>query len=296
MDQIKIAAAQYPISQFSSLGDWQKHIHRWIQAAVAEDSKLLIFPEYGSIELTSLMSQAEREDLSFLAKGLEQYLDDFKKTFRSQAVQNNIYIIAPSIPVFDSGRVVNRAFVFSPEGKIDFQDKQYMTRFEDEEWKIQAGQPVIKIFQTKYFNFSISICFDIEFPGPSQIASKHGAQILVAPSCTETLKGLNRVHIGARARALENQTYVVVAQTILDSKWSPAVDVNTGQAAFYAPPDLGFTDDGILTQGLINSEGWVYMLLDLGLISKVRQQGAVLNHHHNQKTTYSEWSYQIIPM
>lgn len=294
MASVKVASAQYPISFFSSWLDWQKHMDRWIEAAVAEQAELLVFPEYGAIELTSLFGENDRQDLTYLARGLSVYIEEFKKYFRKQAVQNNIYILAPSIPVIDHERVVNRAFVFSSDGKVDYQDKHFMTRFEDEDWKVQSGEPIIKIFKTKSFSFSVSICFDVEFPGPAQIAARNGAQILLAPSCTETLKGLHRVHIGARARALENQFFVVVAQTILDSKWSPAVDINTGQAAVYGPPDLGFTDDGVLAQGLINSEGWVYQDLNLDLVAEVRTQGAVFNYHYNQSENYSKFNHQVI--
>lgn len=291
---IKVAAAQYPISFFSNWSDWQKHMDRWIQAALAEQAQLLVFPEYGAIELTSLLSEQNRQDLTYLAEGLSAFVEDFKKYFRMQAVQNNIYIVAPSLPVMENKRTFNRTFVFSSEGKVDYQDKHFMTRFEDEEWKVQSGDPIVKVFKTSQFSFSIATCFDVEFSAPAQIAAQNGAQLLLAPSCTETIKGLHRVHIGARARALENQFFVIVSQTILDSKWSPAVDINTGQAAVYGPPDLGFSDDGIMVQGLINSEGWIYQDLNLELISDVRTRGAVFNYKYNSQQRIPNFTASIV--
>ena len=71
-----------------------------------------------------------------------------------------------------------------------------MTRFEDEDWNIKAGEQTIKVFKIKDFRFSISTCFDVEFAALAIAAAQAGAQVLFAPSCTETMKGLNRVHLG----------------------------------------------------------------------------------------------------
>lgn len=282
---VKIATAQYPITFFKSMDSWKKHTQKWIAAAQAEGAKFLLFPEYGSIELTSLFTEEQRADLKYLAQGMTAYISEFKFFFREQAVQEGLYIIAPSLPVLESGQTRNRTFVFSPDGKVEYQDKFHMTRFEDEEWKIQSGEKVIKLFQTPYFNFSINICFDVEFPVSAQVAAQGGCEVLFAPSCTETIKGLHRVHIGARARALENQFYVVVSQTVGEATWSPAVDINTGQAAVYGPPDLGFADDGILSLGQINDIGWIYFDLDMEKIKSVRQQGAVFNYKYQDQIT-----------
>lgn len=290
---IKIATAQYPITFFKSIESWKKHVQKWIAAAQAEGAKFLLFPEYGAIELTSLFTEDQRADLKFLAQGLSGYISEFKFFFREQAVQEGLYIIAPSIPVLEFGQIVNRTFVFSPDGKVDQQDKFHMTRFEDEEWHIQASEKIIKIFQTPYFNFSINICFDVEFPASAQVAAQAGCHVLLAPSCTETIKGLHRVHIGARARALENQFYVVVSQTVGEADWSPAVDINMGQAAVYGPPDFGFTDDGVLISGQINDVGWIYYDIDLEKIKSVRQDGAVFNFKH-QDQIISEYKSQIV--
>lgn len=94
------------------------------------------------------------------------------------------------------------------------------------------------------------------------------------------MRGLHRVHVGARARALENQCYVVVSQTIGDAPWSLCVDKNQGIAAVFGPPDLGFPEDGIVAQGELNKPSWVYADIDLKKIEEVRTKGAVFNYKH----------------
>lgn len=284
MSFVKIAALQYPISYLNSFEEWQKKAESWVKNSALKEAQFILFPEYGSMELTSLLSESERQNLKIQAELLKPFLEKFILTFQHLSEKYKCCIVAPSFPVFQSEKLTtNRVFVFAPNKKMGHQDKFFMTRFEDEEWGVQAGEQVIKIFQTKNFKFSISTCFDIEFAWPSCVAAQEGVEVIFVPSCTETMKGANRVHIGARARALENQIFTVVSQTIGKAEWSPAVDLNSGFAAVYATPDAGFTEDGVISKGEVNKEQILVTNLDMSLIKNVRQNGAVLNYKHHQK-------------
>lgn len=287
---IKIALAQYPITAFTQIQEWQKHVKNWVEKAVENQAYYLIFPEYGAMELTSLLSSEARADLSQQAQKLLPFKELFEKTYLDLAVQYKVYIVAPSFPVYENDKTtLNRVFLFSPDGQIQFQDKLHMTRFEEEEWNVQAGPSTVKIFRTKHFNFSIMTCFDIEFALPSLVAAHAGAYVLFAPSCTETIKGANRVHIGARARALENQLYVGVSQVVGVAEWSPAVDINYGFAALYGPPDVGFEDSGEQVCGEPQLAKWIYAEVKPSHVEKVRKHGAVLNFKkHEQIFTESK--------
>jgi 3',5'-cyclic AMP phosphodiesterase CpdA len=107
-----------------------------------------------------------------------------------------------------------------------------------------------------------------------------GAELILAPSQTDTLKGYWRVRLGAQARALENQCVVVQSPTVGEAPWSPAVDVNRGAAGVYGPPDLGFPDDGVLALGELDRPAWVHAEVDLDRVAEVRAQGTVRNHGH----------------
>lgn len=294
MGIVKIASAQYPIDFHKSIDDWKKKTINWITEASSEKAEILLFPEYGSMELTSLLSESDRLDLKHQAKKLKNYLNEFIELFKTQAVEHKIYIIAPSFPVFhDDRKTTNRVFIFSPTGKIEFQDKFYMTRFEEEDWNIQSGEQIVKVFKNNKFSFSISTCFDVEFALPPMIAAHKGqVQIIFAPSCTETIKGAHRVHIGARARALENQIYVVVAQTVGLAEWSPAVDINYGYASIYSTPDLNFENDGVVAQGQANKSGWIYCDLNLDHLETVRSFGSVLNFKTQQKALFNNSDFE----
>lgn len=281
---VKIASAQYPIDFFKNVEEWKIKTTLWVKQAVDQGASYLLFPEYGAMELTSLLSESQRQDLKSQAQNLKAFLPFFFETFQELAQKHKCYIVAPSFPVYESEKLTtNRVYVFSASGKHSFQDKLFMTRFEDEDWGVNSGAQEIKIFETPDFKFSISTCFDVEFAFPAMAAAQNGSEFLFVPSCTETLKGANRVHIGARARALENQMYVVVAQTVGGAKWSPAVDINNGFAAFYSTPDIGFNDDGIITSGQLNEVTWIYADLRVSHLAKVRTSGAVFNYKKHQE-------------
>lgn len=276
--KLKIASAQYPITYFNSFSEWKEHTLRWINEACDNHAEILLFPEYGSMELTSLLSKDEQASLEKQLIGLQQFLSEFKELFQKTAIDKNVLIIAPSFPLKHENIHLNRAFIFFPDGKIDFQDKQMMTRFENEEWHISSGEKKLKVFNYKNIQFGINICYDGEFPTFAQEQTINGMQVLFHPSCTEGKTGMERVHVGARARALENQIYVVVSQTVGDALWSIAVDKNTGCAAFYSTCDHLFPTDGILLKGEINKVGWIYQILDFQLITDIRKSGQVFNY------------------
>lgn len=278
--QLRIAAAQYPITQHASFENWQTHTREWIEQAVHHKAQVLVFPEYGSLELVSLVAGELQKDLPGQVLAIQQYLEGFIQLFAEEAKKHNVAILAPSFPVKipESVLPINRAYFFKNDGSYEFQDKEHMTRFEDEDLHVAAHFSGRKVFEAFGVKMGINICFDVEFPYAAHDMAKKGAQVLLVPACTESMKGLNRVHIGARARAMENQFYVVVSQVVEDSSWSVALDYNTGLAAVYSTCDKGFPDDGTLAHGRLNHQQWIYSDLDLPLLEAVRTDGQVFNY------------------
>ena len=275
--KITIASAQYPITQFDEISKWITHTENWVKDAIAHKAEIVLFPEYGSMELTSLLSSDAQQSLNLQLQELQPLLPEFKKTFQTLAQKYQCLIVAPSFPISHENHYINRAFVFFPNGKVLHQDKQIMTRFENEQWGISPGENQMHIFEYQGIKFGINICYDGEFPVFAQKQSLNGMQLLLHPSCTEGLAGMERVHVGARARALENQIYVVVSQTIGNAPWSIAVDINNGKAAFYSTCDHLFPHNGTLKIGELNQVGWIIQELDFSLIDEIRKNGQVFN-------------------
>jgi len=274
---ITIASAQYPIATHNSIQDWKEYTEQWVKDAVAQKAKLLVFPEYGSMELVSIFSKEIQGDLHGQIEAMQDLLIDFKSIYLNMSIRYGITIVAPSFPVKVGQKFHNRAFVFSPQGEVGYQDKLFMTRFEIEEWGIHAAPKLLTVFEADWGSFGIQICYDSEFSIATQHLAQNGMDVLLVPSCTETLRGATRVHVGTRARAMEQQVYGVVSQTINDALWSPAVDVNFGYTAFYSTPDKNFPEDGIIAIETPQKEGWLVQTLDLSLLKTVKEDGQVFN-------------------
>ena len=56
---VKIAAAQYNISFLENWAAYQQKIEGWVAEATTQDAKILLFPEYFSMELASLFGTGD---------------------------------------------------------------------------------------------------------------------------------------------------------------------------------------------------------------------------------------------
>lgn len=278
MSKVNVAVAQYDIGFFEHWSQFSDKLTQWVKEAAENDADLLVFPEYGSMELASLFGKEIYSDLTKQLHTMQDVFADWQELHLQLARQYNVMLLASTFPVLQlDGTFRNRAHLYQPSGLIGFQDKLMMTRFENEQWFIDAGQE-IKVFDTDIGRIGIDICYDSEFPMIAYQQVKAGADLILAPSCTDTEAGFHRVRIGCQARALENQCFVVQSPTIGQAAWSEAVDVNTGRASIYTPVDYGFPDNGILAEGVADKPGWVFAKLDLSEIARVRQQGQVFNY------------------
>ncbi len=274
----RIAAAQYDIEFLGTWETYERKIERWFEEAARNGARFLAFPEYFSMELASLFPKAVYSSLSKQLEALQEVLPRFLELFGAAAAAHGVYVVAGSFPVrVPDGTYRNRSFLFGPAGAHGYQDKLQMTRFERERWSIRGGD-AIETFEIEFGKIAIDVCYDGEFPLIARAQVEAGATLIVVPSCTDTRAGYYRVRVGAQARALENQCYVVQASTVGSAPWSEAVDVNVGAAGVFTPIDYGFPDDGILALGELNVPGWVYADIDLASVERVRAEGQVFNH------------------
>jgi predicted amidohydrolase len=276
---MKIAAAAYPFDWFDSFDAYAKKIAKWVTEAAANGAELLVFPEYGAMELASLGGRAVAQDIHKALEEVARHAEAVDALHMRLAAHHKLHILGASGPAFVGGKPVNRAVFYGPSGVLGHQDKQIMTRFERETWDVVPG-PGLTVFETPIGKIGIVICYDSEFPLLARAMVEAGAEILLAPSCTDSLAGYWRVRIGSMARALENQCVVVHAPTVGLCDFCPAVDENIGAAAIYGPPDRGFPPTGVLGQTKMNVPGWAYADISRDQIAEVRRDGGVLNTTH----------------
>ena len=276
-DQIVVAVAQYPISEPVTMAEWQDNAARWVSEGAKTGAQLLVFPEYGAIEVAATFGSRIASDLQLTLQAVASVADEMDAVYASLARQHGVHILAPSGPVRRSrdGAFVNAARLITPGGRMGVQDKMIMTPFEHT-WGVVAGDQ-LHVFETALGRIGIAICYDSEFPLLVRAQAEAGARLVLIPSCTERLSGYHRVRAGACARALESQIATAMSPTVGDALWSPAVDRNAGAAGVFVPPEAALSMSGVLAEGEVNVPGWTVATIDFAVLERIRIGGEMRN-------------------
>lgn len=274
---LRLGLLQYGVGRPRSVGGFARALDARLDAARTQ-ADLLVLPEYACVELGAGLVGADATDEARELAAMVDAAPEILAAMRDAAMRAGVWLLPGSLPMRrEDGAVINRAPLIAPDGRMAFQDKRAMTRFESERWGVVRGADPC-VFETPWGRIGISICYDVEFPKHVRAQVEAGAWLVLAPSCTDTRHGFNRVAIGAAARAMENQCYVAITPTVGEAPWSAALDVNRGQAAVFGPVDRGFPEDGVLARGTPDVEQWVFCTLDPARIDRVREDGQVRNH------------------
>jgi len=296
--RLKIAAAQYPIGEPTTLAEWEAKLESWVAGGAATGAELLIFPEYAAIEQAAAFGPEVSGSLEKTLSAVAGETAARLAVHAALARKHKVHILVGSGPAARAGGgYVNAAQLVTPEGKTGVQEKLIMTPFE-RDWGISAGTP-LRVFETALGRIGIAICYDSEFPLLVRAMAAAGAELVLVPSCTERVSGFHRIRAGATARALENQIAVVTSPTVGDALWSPAVDRNAGSAGIFVPPDVLLSDTGVIAEGRLNEPGWVVGEIDIKRLRKLRSSGEMRNFtdwHLQPGGDYPAPPVEIVPL
>jgi predicted amidohydrolase len=274
-DRISVAAAAYPLDPAPDLATWASKAERWVADGAATGARLLVFPEYGALELAATRGKAGTAGLDATLATVADLRAESDKTWRLLAGRYGAYILAPSGPERRAYGVVNASRLYAPGGGVGVQEKLIMTPFE-RGWGISAGR-VQRVFDTGIGRLGVAICYDSEFPLVVRALAEAKADLVLVPSCTEHPSGYNRVRTAALARALESQIATIMSPTIGEATWSAAVDHNYGAAGIFVPADVSLSLTGVLAEGSPNVPGWTSATIDLSLLAWLREAGEMRN-------------------
>jgi predicted amidohydrolase len=268
---IRLASVQYSFIDIQNWEEFEKSCKIFIREAVDKKVQLINFPEYFGLQLTSLPGVD-----SF--KSLQHLIPHYVEFFQSLAIKYELLIQAGTIPVLENHHYYNRAYLFDQDGTVFQQDKVHLAPFEKRYPRLFSGE-YLKIHPTTIGKIGIAISYDVEFPNLIKQAVKEGANLILVPSCTETLAGYHRVSLCCRARAIENQCFIIQTPTVGKSTFHEWIDENIGRAGIYAPCDGLFPSDGILLEGPFDQEELMVANLPFSQLEHVRSHGAMNNYH-----------------
>ena len=273
MSRLRVASLQYFIRPVRTFQEFQDQVVGLVQTAADYKCRLVVFPEYFTVQLLTLGSL--QGPMAEQVRHLATQEPRFCELMGGLARKHGLYIAAGTIPTIEGDRMLNRCHFFTPAGTSGIQGKLYMTRFEKEEWHVSPSNK-LRVFETDFGRLAISICYDVEFPEVARAAAKEGAVVLLVPSCTDDRQGFLRVRYCAHARAIENQMFVIQSSTVGSLPMVPTVSMNYGQASILTPSDFAFARDGIMAEGIPNQEMMVLGELNLRLLRSNRFRGTVL--------------------
>jgi predicted amidohydrolase len=129
-----------------------------------------------------------------------------------------IYLLGGSIleEVPENNKAFNTSLLFSPEGsllaryrKIHLFDVDLKEGVSTRESETRASGDTVVVIATDLCSMGLSICYDLRFPELYREMMAKGAQLMFVPSAFTAYTGKAHWEPLLRARAIENQSYVV---------------------------------------------------------------------------------------
>src|SRR3569832_94081 len=126
-------------------------------------------------------------------------------------------------------------------------------------WQRVPGQNLIRMHDSR---LGVTICYDSEFPESGRALAEEGVLVQCVPAFTETQRGFQRVRWSCRARAIENQNFVVHASLVGSLGREPAPSTY-GSSAILTPSIEPFPIEAVLAETELGEEGVIVADLDL---------------------------------
>ncbi|HJS09538.1 MAG TPA: carbon-nitrogen hydrolase family protein [Pirellulales bacterium] len=240
---------------------------RLIEAAVAAGAKLIALPElfnlYGRFE--SIVSEAEAVP------------GPTSDRLSAWAAQHAVCLVGGSFAERDeaSGKARNTSLIFAPDGrilgrysKVHLFDIDLPGRVTSKESDWIAPGTSAATTETALGRIGQAICYDLRFPELFRRLSADGAEVIVVPSAFTHTTGRDHWEILVRARAIENQCYVLAPNQCGE----PAPGMRTYGHSMIVDPW------GRMLASLDEEEGYAIAEIDIDALATVRAQLPALAH------------------
>jgi deaminated glutathione amidase len=268
-----LAGLRIAAVQLTSTNDVEANLARVelrVREAAARGAKVVVLPENfafmgGSDEERRAVAETLPGDGPIVTR------------LRTLAQDLSLFVIAGGMPerADDAERPHNSCAVFAPWGDlvsvyrkihlfdVDVADGQVYR--ESNATTAGAEPKVVDVYDTKV---GLSVCYDLRFPELYRKLVDLGAQVLVVPAAFTLMTGKDHWHVLLRARAIENQCFVVAAA---QGGTHPKGRMTYGKSLVVDPW-------GDVIAQASDGEGVLVADLDLGRVEAVREKLPSLRH------------------
>ncbi|MBI5257139.1 MAG: carbon-nitrogen hydrolase family protein [Burkholderiales bacterium] len=182
---------------------------RLVAEAAASGAQLVALPEY-----FCLLGRNDRDKLAIAeADGT----GPIQQALAAMARSHGVWLVGGTLPLRteDPERVRNSCCAWSPAGdRVARYDKIHLFAFDngreryDEGRALQAGATPVG-FQAEGLRVGLSVCYDLRFPELYRALMQPACDLIVVPSAFTYTTGRAHWELLLRARAVENQCYVL---------------------------------------------------------------------------------------
>jgi deaminated glutathione amidase len=181
---------------------------RLIAAAAHAGARLVALPENFYI-----IGRHEGDKVKLREPDGKGPIQDF---LSAAAKKHGLWVVGGTVPIDcgENDRILSACLVFDPRGeRVARYDKMHLFRFDgggeeryDESRTLQPGAGAVAV-QSPFGRLALSICYDVRFPELYRGLGEF--DVMFVPSAFTVPTGRAHWEILLRARAIENQAYVV---------------------------------------------------------------------------------------
>lgn len=245
-------------------------VDRLINLAVDAGAELVVLPEnFAIMGMKEQDKVAVREELG--NGPIQEFLSEHAKKY-------GIWLVGGTIPLTSSSpnRVRAACLLYDDKGEVRAHyDKAHLFDVHifqsDENYNesetIEPGDEII-VVDTPFGKLGLAICYDLRFPEMFRSMADLGVELIAIPAAFTAVTGKAHWEPLVRARAIENQCYVIAA----------------GQGGYHVNGRESYGDSMIVDQWgqvidrLSSGSGFVLANYDRDQIRKVRKTFPVLEH------------------
>jgi len=209
---MKIAALQ--MVSTPSVDDNLATAQRLIARATRDGAQLVVLPEYFCV-----MGRNDRAKLEVAEADGD---GPIQRMLSAAARDHGIWLIGGTLPIrcADADRVLNANCVHAPDGTLAARyDKIHLFRYDngrenyDEGRTIRAGATptALTLASEPALRVGLSVCYDLRFPELYRALMHPPCDLLSVPAAFTHTTGQAHWELLLRARAIENQCYVIAA-------------------------------------------------------------------------------------
>lgn len=267
MTKIKLA-----LCQMNVIDDKKANLEKassMIADGIGNDADFIILPEMFNCPYSNekFIEYAEDEKDSITLKKISRMAED-----------NNVYILAGSIPERESEKIFNTSYLFDRTGqiiakhrKMHLFDIDVKDRITFKESDVLTAGDQFTLAETEFGKIGIGICYDVRFVELARIMVENGALILFYPGAFNMTTGPAHWELLFRARALDNQVFCVGV--------APSLNID---ASYHSYGHSIVTNPwGEVIAQADEKENLIICEIDLSEIKKIREEIPLLKNKRN---------------